>query len=229
VRLAVFVVVVLLVMSLLTHVPLIGGLFQIPLLGLWVTALLVAWGAARLAGLGLERRRLARQRRELGQVDTPRNQGKLGALLLASGRARAALQPLERAVAGEPESLEWPYRLGLARLALGDFAGAAEMLASVTQRHEEFAYGGAQLALAQALSRAGRPAEALDALERFARNHGPSPESAYRTGRVLKALGRADEARAAFASVPELARRASGLQKPGARGWAFKSVLARWM
>src|SRR5262245_57551149 len=163
-------------MSFGRHLPLVGGIFEVPFVGLWVAVLVTAWGASWLAGRALERARFARQRRELGQVDTPRNQGKLGALLLAAGRARAALEPLSKAVAGEPESLEWAYRLGLARLAAGDAPGAVEALASVAQRHEEFAYGGVQLALARALLAARRPEEALAAVERFERNHGPSPE-----------------------------------------------------
>lgn len=77
------------------------------------------------------------------------------------------MTPLERAVAGEPDSIEWRYRLGLARLEAGDAAGAADALAAVSARDEEYAYGAAQLALARALERTGRRSDALDALDRF--------------------------------------------------------------
>lgn len=228
-RLAVYFVVTLVVLSLLQHVPFVGAIFRVPLLGFWGAAILVALGASKLAAWGIDSARLRRQRRDLGHVDTPRNQGKLGALLLAAGRARAAIAPLERAVQGEPETLEWRYRLGLARLAVGAAAAAALELEQVAERAEEYAYGGVQLALADAHSRSGAPAEALAAVQIFERNHGPSPESAYRRGRALRALGRRDESRAAFAEVGALASRASGLQKDGARRWALKAFGARWL
>lgn len=228
-RLALYFVVTLVVLGLLRHVPFVGALFQVPLLGFWGAAILVALAASKLTAFSVDSARLRRQRTELGHVDTPRNQGKLGALLLVAGRARAAIPPLERAVQGEPDTLEWRYRLGLARLASGSAAGAALELEHVAERAEEYAYGGVQLALADAHQRSGAFAEALAAVATFERNHGPSPESAYRRGRALRALGQREESRRAFAEVGALASRAIGLQKDGARGWAFKAFWARWI
>ena len=94
---------------------------------------------------------------------------------------------------------------------------------------EEHAYGAVQLRLAQALFESGRSADALRALERFERNHGPNPESAFRRGVVLRALGHADEARSSFQSVADLARQAARFQKSSARGWVWRAFLARWV
>ena len=228
-RLALYFVVTFVVLGLLRHVPFVGAIFRIPLLGFWGAAILVALGASKLAAWGVASARLRRQRIELGHVDTPRNNGKLGALLLTAGRARAAITPLERAVQGEPDSLEWRYKLGVARLQSGSAAGAVSDLEQVAARSEEYAYGGVQLALADAHQRTGAHADALAAVERFERNHGPSPESAYRRGLALRALARRDEARRAFAEVGRLASRAGGLQKDGARTWAFKTFWKRWI
>lgn len=227
-RLAGFFVATLVVLHLLRMVPFLGRLFDVPLLGFWGAAILVAIVASKLGSVAVDRASVRKRLRAIGHVDTPHNHGKLGSLLLASGRARAAVEPLRKAAEGEPESLEWSYRLGLARLASGDRAGAVEALERVSARDEEYAYGGVQLALASALAGAGRPGDALDAIDRFEKNHAPSPESTYRRGALLKALGRRDEARAAFARVGEIARRAGGHQRRGASGWAFRAFFARW-
>ncbi|MFO1009327.1 MAG: tetratricopeptide repeat protein [Planctomycetota bacterium] len=217
-----------LLMLALRHVPVVGRIFEIPLIGFWGAAILLSLLLSRVASVGVDRASLRRKVADLERVDTPHNQGKLGSLLLAGGRAKAAVTPLERAVAGEPDSIEWRYRLGLARLEAGDAAGAADALAAVSARDEEYAYGAAQLALARALERTGRRSDALDALDRFERNHGPSPESACRRGILLKRLGRPDEARAVLASVAGLASRAGGRQKRGAAGWTWRAFLARF-
>ena len=218
-----------LLMLVLRQVPVLGRLFQVPLIGFCGAAILLSLVLSRVATAGVDRASLRRKLADLERVDTPHNQGKLGSLLLAGGRAKAAVVPLERAVAGEPESIEWRYRLGLARLESGDAAGAAEELDWVSRRDEEYAYGAAQLAFARALERTGRRSDAYDALERFERNHGPSPESACRRGLLLKRLGRADEAKAVRANVSVLAKRAGMQQKRGATGWVWRAFLARWI
>jgi tetratricopeptide (TPR) repeat protein len=176
----------------------------------------------------VQQRKLRAQVRTLSAVESAHNQGKLGALLLSRGRAREALVHLELAVSGEPRVAEWHYRLGLARLALRDAAGALAALERCVALEEEHAYGVAQLRRAECLQRLTRHAEALDVLALQERNHGPSPESAYRRGCAERALGRRAEARVAFAEVGELARRATRYQRRGATLWALRATLARW-
>ena len=228
-RLAGFFVLVLLALAVLRELPLVGRVFRVPLLGFWLTAILVSVAASKLAADALDRRRQRALARSLGSVETPRNQGKLGALLLAQGHARRAVPPLERAVAGEPDSVEWHYRLGLARLSTGDAAGATSALARAVEMNEEHAYGAARLRLAEARAKAGDPEGALEDLRRFEASHGPNPESAYRRGAVLRRLGRRDEARGAFDEVRRLGRDLAGYQRSGATGWILRASLARWV
>jgi tetratricopeptide (TPR) repeat protein len=225
-RLAGFFALVFAVLVVLRQVPFVGAVFRIPFLGFWGAALLVSGGLAWVAERGLRGRRMRAQIRSLGAVDTPHNQGKLGSLLLAGGRARAAVEPLRRAAQGDPEIAEWWYRLGTALLAAGRPAEAVEPLERALALEEEHAYGQVLLRLAEAQLARGDAEASLAALERFERNHGPGPEWAYRRGRALARLRRRAEARASFRRAGELASQAVGFQKQGARAWAFKAFLA---
>lgn len=226
-RLVGFFGLVLLVLFVLRELPVVGALFRIPLLGFWGTAILVSAGLSWLAQRGLQMGGLRSRIRALGATDTPHNQGKLGSLLQQSGQNRRAIPPLENAVAGDPGIADWPYRLGCARLATGDAEGALEALRQAAAIDEEHAYGQVLLKQAEAETRAGRPDDALATLARVERNHGPSPEQAYRRGVALARAGRKPEARASYAEVGRLASQAAGFQKGDARTWAFKAFLAR--
>ena len=226
-RLVGFFVLVLLALQVLRLLPFVGGFFRSSFLGFWLAAILVSFVLSRFATRALDRGRLQRQKRALGAVETPHNQGKLGALLLSSGDARRAIEPLRRAVAGEPRSVEWRYRLGSALLATGRADEALVELEQAAALNEEHAYGAVLLRQTAALERLGRDEEALAVLARFERNHGPSPESAYRRGRLLRALGRREEARESFRKVGKLAAQAAGFQRGEARGWAARAWVAR--
>jgi tetratricopeptide (TPR) repeat protein len=227
-RLLGFLVAVIVLLNLLKAVPGIGGWFH-GLLGFWLVAILLAIALSRATEKLQRVRRFASQLHALGHVESPHNHGKLGSLLSANGRPAAALPHLERACAGEPEVAEWRFRRGLALLALGRAPDAITALESAAAIDEEHAYGGVQLALARAHSEARNADAALGALDRFDRNHGPNPESAFRRGLALKLAGRANEAREALAQVGELARRAARFQRPQNRRWVLRAWLARWM
>lgn len=225
-RLAAFFVSVFVLVALLRAVPGVGGWFG-GFWSYWLVAIALSYGLTR-AGVRLgARRRLGTQMRALRDVESAHNQGKLGALLLAHGSSARALPHLERAAAGEPDVPEWSYRLGQALLARRRAREAVAALERAATLDEEHAYGGVQLALAAAREAAGDVEGALDALATFERNHGPSPESAFRRGRALRAAGRRDEARAAFGEVAELARRAAGFQRSRNRPWVVRAWLAR--
>jgi tetratricopeptide (TPR) repeat protein len=229
VRVAAFLLGTLVLTGLLGNVPVVGPLFRgTGLLGLFVAAALLSAVLTRIAERLLSARRLRSEVTALGAVGSARNLGKIGALYLARGRPRAALLPLEQAAQGEPEVAEWPYRLGLANLATGALAPALAAFERCLALEEEHAYGAAQMRKAECLARLGRAEEALAALARFERNHGPSPESAFRRGRALRALSRASEARAAFSEATELARGAARYQQRSATVWALRASLARW-
>ena len=210
----------------LQQVPGIGGFFR-GFFGFWVVLIGLSVGLERLASAGLRRRRFEAEARALGNVESPHNQGKLGSLFLAAGRAREALEPLRRAAAGEPASAEWQYRLGQALAARGEHAEAALALERATEIDEEHAFGAALLALSAARLELGETGRAIDCAERFERNHGPSPESAYRRGLAYKREGRRGEAARAFDGVVELAKRSARYQRRDSNRWALRARLAR--
>jgi tetratricopeptide (TPR) repeat protein len=214
--------------SVLGHLPLVGPLFRgTGIIGILLSAVILSAVVARVGARLFSRRKLRSELRVLGEVDKPHTRGKLGALLLAHGSARAAIPHLEEATRGEPEVAEWHYRLGLARRATREHAGALAAFEACVAREEEHAYGSAQLRRAEALLALGRGADSLAVLALFERNHGPSPESAYRRGLALRALGKKDEARRAFREVGELARKATRYQRRAAGVWALRAGLAR--
>lgn len=226
-RLAGFFVLAILLATLLGHLPVVGPLFaRTGCIGIWISAMLLSWAFTRYGQRVYRMRKDAAEIRRLAAVASPHTEGKLGTLLLNQGRARKSLEPLARAAAGEPEVAEWHFRLGSARLWTKDMGGAVESLRTCVQIDPEHAYGEAGKRLAEALTRHGRAEEALEVLATVERNHGPSPESAYRRGVALKSLGRKTEARSAFEEVGGLASEAARYQRKSAVGWVLKARLA---
>ena len=208
--------------------PGIGALWQsLPILSLLVSAALAAVLIERFGERARMRRKARVQIRDLSQVDTPANRAKLGTALLAAGKARTALDPLAEARSADPTNGDLAWRHGQALLATGDVRGAIEALEAAVACDEELGYGRAQLDLAEAHERAGQHTAALEAVERFERNHGPSAESAYRRGALQKSLGDRDAARAALAEVTSLARSAPKYQRGEAMRWAAKASAKR--
>lgn len=211
----------------LRQLPLVGGLFRVPLFGFFLAAILVSAVLAKGGAWWSAQRKLASQTRELGQVDTPQMRGKLGRLLLQNGRPAQALEPLGEAVAWEPENPEWHYRLGQALLRTGARDGGVEALARAAELDERHAYGEVLLLLGEARLGAGAPEEALASLDRFEVLQGPSPRSAYRRGRALAALGRKEEARSAYSEVSRLVAEAPKYQRGQAFGFQVRAAFAR--
>ncbi|MAF66098.1 MAG: hypothetical protein CMJ84_10645 [Planctomycetes bacterium] len=218
---------VFLVMGTLRQLPVVGVFFQIPLLGFFLAAFLVGLLADRLGTMTRRRVSFQRAQRELGGVDTPRNRGKLGALLVNQGSHRAAIAHLRAAAEGEPEVTEWAYRLGCALLGAGQVEDAAAAFARTIELDAGHAYGAPRLRRAEALVVCGRHEEAFAELERFERDYGPSAESAYRRGVALRGGGQKAQARAAFAEVGRLAAAAVRYQKSEARLFALRAFFAR--
>ena len=90
---------------------------------------------------------------------------KLGSALAKEGRAAEALTQLEQAVALEPESAEYQFDLGYTLGGRGDFTGAIPHLEKAVELR-----GGKECRplalLASAYSKAGRPADAVEAASR---------------------------------------------------------------
>ena len=215
------------VLWVLRQIPGLSAIFGIPILGFFLAAILVSALFARVGSSMVDSRRFRRAAIQFGAVETPHNQGKLGALMLAAGRAKQAAEHLARAVAGEPDSLEWRYRYGLALLRSGRPAQAASEFDVVVARDEEYANGDMLLRLAQARQETGDPARALEALERHQRAQGDTPESLYRRALALRALRRSDEARAALAKISVVASKRASFQKRADSKWVMLSWFRR--
>ena len=115
----------------------------------------------------------------------------LGASLLYQARYAEALGPLEAAHRAAPQKGSG-HRLGYCHLALGDFAGAAQVLQREVQAFPDLV--NAHLALGVALVQLQRQEEALAAFLEAARLDPGSAEAHTNAGNVLAALGRHDEA-----------------------------------
>ncbi len=211
--------------SVLRHVPGIGGLLR-SIWGFWIAVLLLSGITNWLSTKWLEYSRLRRGRAEFSQVDNAHNQGKLGSLLLLNGRVRAALGPLERAVAGEPESAEWHYRLGSALRLCGQPARAAAELEAALKLAPAHAWGEVGIELALARRATGDVQGALAALQDRDREHGESVRSAYLRGTLLSREGQREASRAAFREVGEIARRSPRFSRKGTLRWRALARLA---
>jgi predicted O-linked N-acetylglucosamine transferase (SPINDLY family) len=115
----------------------------------------------------------------------------LGASLLYQARYAEALGPLEAAHRAAPHKGSG-HRLGYCHLALGDFAGAAQVLQREVQAFPDLV--NAHLALGVALVQLQRQEDALTAFLEAARLDPGSVEAHTNAGNVLAALGRHDEA-----------------------------------
>jgi len=226
-RLVAFFALAYVLVHVLGAMPVVGPIFaHAGIFGIWITALGLSWVATRYGERAVRSRRDRGELRRLLTVDNAHNHGKAGAMLLARGSAARAMPHLERAAEGEPSSPEWQFRLGTALLALRRPAEARAALARCVALAPEYAYGAAQLRLAEALTASGAAAEALPVLAVAERNHGTSPELAYVRGRALKALGRRAEAKASFSEVGKLAAEVPLFQRGAARGYALRAFFA---
>ncbi|MEZ5979378.1 MAG: tetratricopeptide repeat protein [Planctomycetota bacterium] len=197
----------------LAAIPGLDLVARVPVLGLLGCVLFVSgvWQFL-LRRLTLERRDRALAR-QIGAVDTPHMSGKLGALLQDKGRARSAIPNLEAARSGEPDSIEWAWRLARAYADTGRDADALREVRAVLDVDELHAYGAALLLEARLLARTGRHAEAIEACERFERNHGEEPEGLYELGRVHAARGDRPSAKHAFARAADAASRSAAFKR----------------
>lgn len=227
-RLVGFFALVLVAFNVLAMLPVVGPLLQrLGFLGYWVVAILVSVLVARASERLLESRRHRKRLRDLGAVDTPNNQGKLGLLYLQTGRLRSAVPLLEAAFRGQPEVSDWAYGLGRAKMAQRDYQAAGEYFARVVTDDPDHGFGGAFLGLAAAALALGRPEGALEALAGHELRRGKTPKGAYLRGRALKALGRKAEAREAFGEVLEFGGRLPAYQRREYLGLAWRAMLAR--
>ncbi|MEE8279028.1 MAG: tetratricopeptide repeat protein [Thermoanaerobaculia bacterium] len=148
---------------------------------------------------------------ELGVAEPGRVHLELGKLLLEAERPSEALAHLEEARELLADSAEVFYRLGAARRAAGDLAGAAEALARFQElnrqndrRQRETLEVGTALNEAQELAKEHRLSEALERVERLLREHPEDARAQNLKAKILFSLERPEEALAAALRAREL-------------------------
>jgi tetratricopeptide (TPR) repeat protein len=221
-----YLIAVILVGALLRQLPIVGHLFG-GLLGFYLTLLVVGAASAFLLERWRRRQKLASDLRNLAAVDSAHNRGKRGALLLAQGRAREALEPLEQAQREEPQRAEWAYRLAQAHQQLKQPAEALRLLEHVAGLDPEHGYGSVPLGRAEALLALARPAEALAVLRDYERGYGPSPHSALLGARAHRQLGEREQAQARLGEIGQLYGRLPAFQRKAQRPHLWAAWLDR--
>jgi tetratricopeptide (TPR) repeat protein len=126
----------------------------------------------------------------------------LGRACYAAGRYGEAASAFERAARLWPDDPGFHSNLGLARKGAGDLEGAVRAFRSALAADDR--YGRARIHLGEVLIALGRPAEALPELERSARDEPANAAAWHLLGTARAALGREDEARAAWEEVIRL-------------------------
>jgi len=148
---------------------------------------------------------------ELGVREPGRIHLEIGKILLESGQPAEAIEHLVKAAELIPETEEVFYRLGAARRATGDAAGAAEAL----QRFQELKNRreqqerlelqvGTALNEAQALAASNRLSEALDRVEKLLEDHPDEAQAHLLRAKILFSLGRPENALTAVARARQL-------------------------
>jgi tetratricopeptide (TPR) repeat protein len=123
----------------------------------------------------------------------------LAELFLAKRRPRRAIPLLTQALQRDEKSAELRYLLGLAYLHAGQPSEALEPLATALAADPKLRYGGAYLAIGDALAEVGRTDEAIEAYERFVKINTSSLEGYCKLAAVRRKSGDqqgADQARA---------------------------------
>ena len=227
-RLVAFFALVFVVHAVLSWLPVTRNILgALGFFSFWAVAILVSVVASRLGERWVARARIQARIRDLGAVDTPHNRGKLGHLLLADGRRRAARPHLEAAFAAEPERLDWALGLGRLHLDLGEHEAAGPYFARVVRDDASFGYGEAGLGLAAAALGLGRARDALGALDDHDRRHGPNPRSAFLRGRALAAEGHRARAKEAYGEVFRLRSELPAYQRGDFAALAWKAFFGR--
>jgi tetratricopeptide (TPR) repeat protein len=125
----------------------------------------------------------------------------LGLYLVAAGRADEALTHLERAVAAEPGDPRWQVNLAAALVSKGDLAQARAVLERALAQSGSLA--AAHGTLAVIALKEGRAEEALSHAERGASLHPGNPQLEVHVAEALAAVGRHEEAIAAYRRITD--------------------------
>ncbi len=142
-------------------------------------------------------RRLKELKRLSAVQDTAGLWLEMGELHLQRGEWKDALEALRRAIDHDAELLKAQYYAGLALIQLGRFEQATVPLQYVVEMEPDYQFGEARLALAHALSSAGKKSEAIDVYTAILERHN-YPEAVLRHALLVAERGDRASARAAL-------------------------------
>lgn len=147
--------------------------------------------------------------------------------LLLRLRPSRALTVVEEALERAPDDAELLFLLGVARLRLGDAAGALDPLVRAVEIDPRFRFGEPYLVAGDALTKLGRYAEAEDAYERYLRANSSSIEGFTKLARARGCLGDAERARAALDEGLRTFWQLPGFKRRQEIGWWLRAHAAR--
>lgn len=161
----------------------------------------MAIAAAKMGNTDLAERLL---RDAIARPSSPASlQGDLGLLLIAANRPAESVEPLEHALASDPENARFAGGLGLARFGMGAYDAAFGHLA----RALDIDFHNAQLTmhLVAAARAAGRLPEAEPIVKRYVEFYPGTKEVSFAYAELLRDTGRLDAARDALDTLLMLA------------------------
>jgi tetratricopeptide (TPR) repeat protein len=150
-------------------------------------------------------------------------QSQAGLLLVERGRYEQALPYLRAALQRMSGSAEVNALLGSALLNTEGPEAALPYLRRAIEIDPRFRQGEAHLRLAEALERAGDPAEAHDLLMDFFGESTANVEALHRMGTAAAAAGHPDEARRCFLAAKEAYRTNPPFRRGRDRRWVMKA------
>jgi tetratricopeptide (TPR) repeat protein len=147
----------------------------------------------------------------------------LAEVWLAKRRPRRAIPLLIQALQRDEKSAELRYLLGLAYLRAGQASEALEPLATALAADPKLRYGGAYLAIGDALAAVGRKDEAIEAYERFIKINTSSLEGYCKLARVRRKSGDQAGADKACREAVETYRVLPRFQRRKQLGWYLRA------
>lgn len=149
----------------------------------------------------------------------------LALLLLKRGRARAALEPLERALARNPDSADLHYLIGKALLAAGEEEKAAAALDAALSRDPKLHYGEPLALRGMAKEKMGRRADAAADYQHMAKVNTSSVEAWVRLAQLRGAEGNSPAKHEALKAALKIYAQLPGFQRKNQFQWMLKARL----
>ena len=148
----------------------------------------------------------------------------LALIYLQRRQETKALEHLNKAVAIDRNEIDANYELGKLARARGDLQAALDYFAVVVGQNDKHALSEIWREIGATYLEANMLAEAREALEKFVERRPVDAEGLYYSGKVFKAQGDADKARAQFEQAVEAAQNSPDYRRRQLKHW---SKLAR--